>query len=38
VAETCTQNVRKVGAEPKSNNESGAGPKGQGGLIMRIFR
>jgi len=24
VAETCTQNVRKVGAKPKSNNESGA--------------
>jgi hypothetical protein len=24
VAGTCTQNVRKVGAEPKSNNDSGA--------------
>jgi len=25
VAGTCTQDVRKVGAEPKSNNDSGAG-------------
>jgi hypothetical protein len=24
MAETCTQDVRKVGAEPKSNNGSGA--------------
>ncbi|KAL9379592.1 hypothetical protein Peur_028074 [Populus x canadensis] len=24
VAGTCTQNVRKVGAEPKSNNDNGA--------------
>jgi hypothetical protein len=24
MAETCTQDVRKVGAEPKSNNDSGA--------------
>jgi hypothetical protein len=24
VDETCTQDVRKVGAEPKSNNDSGA--------------
>jgi hypothetical protein len=30
VAGTCTQYVRKVGAEPKSNNGSG--------LIMRILR
>ncbi|KAL9344803.1 hypothetical protein Peur_062478 [Populus x canadensis] len=36
VAGTCTQDVRKVGTEPKSNN--GMGPKGQGGLIMRILK
>jgi len=24
VARTCTQDVRKVGAEPKSNNDNGA--------------
>jgi hypothetical protein len=36
VTGTCTQDVRKVGAEPKSNNA--VGPKGQGGLIMRILR
>jgi len=35
MAGTCTQDVRKVGAEPKSNNDSGL--KGQGGLIMRIL-
>jgi len=32
MAVTCTQDVRKVGAEPKSNNDSG------GGLIMRILK
>jgi hypothetical protein len=32
VVGTCTQNVRKVRAEPKSNNGSGA--ERQGGLIM----
>ena len=31
-----TQDVRKLGAEPKAN--SGSRPKGQGGLIMRILR
>jgi len=36
VAGTYTQDVRKVGAEPKSNNGSGA--ERQGGLIMRILR
>jgi hypothetical protein len=35
-ADTSTQDVRKVGAEPKAN--SGSRAKGQGGLIMRISR
>ena len=35
-AGTSTQNVRKLGAEPKAN--SGSRAKGQGGLIMRILR
>ena len=33
---TSTQNMRKLGAEPKAN--SGSRAKGQGGLIMRISR
>ena len=37
VAGTCTQDVRKVGAALKSKSDSG-GPKGQGGLILRILR
>jgi hypothetical protein len=36
VAGTCTQDVRKVGAEPKSNIGSGA--ERPSGLIMRILR
>jgi len=36
VTGTCTQDVRKVGAEPKSNIGSGA--ERPSGLIMRILR
>jgi len=35
-ADTSTQDVRKVGVEPKAN--SGSRAKRQGGLIMRISR
>jgi len=36
VVGTCTQDVRKVGAEPKSKVAQGS--KGQGELITRILR
>jgi hypothetical protein len=36
MAGTCTQDVRKVGAQHKST--MAVGLKGQGGLIMRILR
>ena len=36
MAGTCSQDMRKVGPEPKSNNGSGA--ENQGGLIIWILR
>ncbi|KAL9372510.1 hypothetical protein Peur_034754 [Populus x canadensis] len=36
VAGTCTQDVRKL--ELNQNQTMAVGPKGQGGLIMRILR